>query len=117
MHQQAELAELSCQDRKPLRPVADSCSEQSCQRTLSSSSFSAGPRKSKSTEIGGSECCAPSTDRKHRALHSLSCGVAGTWLALYICQSRFGFASLHNVNHPVKKRDDMPSFFVAVPSR
>ena len=30
---------------------------------------------------------------------------------------RFGFASLHNVNEPSKPRDDMPSFFVAVPRR
>ena len=28
---------------------------------------------------------------------------------------RFGFASLHNVNRPSKQRDEMPSFFVAVP--
>lgn len=30
---------------------------------------------------------------------------------------RFGFASLHNVNEPSKPRDDMPSFFVAVPRK
>ena len=28
---------------------------------------------------------------------------------------RFGFASLHNVNQPSKRRDEMPSFFVAAP--
>ncbi|CAE7250652.1 MAN1B1 [Symbiodinium sp. CCMP2592] len=33
--------------------------------------------------------------------------------AFYRSKTPFGFASLHNVNHPVKKRDDMPSFFVA----
>lgn len=33
--------------------------------------------------------------------------------AFYRTKTRFGFASLHNVNQPSKRRDDMPSFFVA----
>ncbi|CAE7865091.1 MNS3 [Symbiodinium necroappetens] len=33
--------------------------------------------------------------------------------AFHRSKTPFGFASLHNVNHPTKKRDDMPSFFVA----
>eukprot|EP00930_Biecheleria_cincta_P082580 TRINITY_DN72296_c0_g1_i1.p1 TRINITY_DN72296_c0_g1~~TRINITY_DN72296_c0_g1_i1.p1 ORF type:complete len:863 (+),score=137.31 TRINITY_DN72296_c0_g1_i1:285-2591(+) len=33
--------------------------------------------------------------------------------AFYRTKTKYGFASLHNVNEPSKKRDDMPSFFVA----
>eukprot|EP00434_Breviolum_minutum_P018286 symbB.v1.2.016133.t1/scaffold1221.1/size130907/9 len=34
-------------------------------------------------------------------------------VAFYRMKTEYGFASLHNVNKPSSKRDDMPSFFMA----